>query len=325
MAQDYKLYHELVNRAEICFFSKNNPDSAFYYYDKAFATFDFAFASDCFMSAQMAYSRKNPKYIGYLNKGFQNGIRREDLSLSKAFAPLTDQRTFSAIFPSYTSLREKYLKRIRTGLLRRVSRDVSADQQEKNSDMNTYAPIINKRLANFETLTKANGFPGDKLIGLSQENIWAELGLDTAYYRISFDGSYYTALGQTEIFPMLVHHECVYSWLKNYWGGWILKGEIHPREVALLYDNMLRLYDSPTFPQSQGRRIAEAFVCEYGKPYGGYGINMFVSWPNLKIPRRITDSMRERLFINPVYVDSLKKEYAESRGWKTSFGFWDCR
>lgn len=324
-AQDYRLYHELINRAEVCFFIKNNPDSAFYYYDKAFATFDFVFASDCFMSAQMAYSRMNLKYVSYLNKGFQNGVRREDLSLSKAFTPLTKPVSFSATFPAYISLRKKYLKRIRAGLLKRMTREVSADRAEKNFDMAVYAPIINKRIASFETLAKANGFPGDKLIGLSEMNIMSELGFDSADYKVPFDESYYTALSQTQIFPMLVHHECTYTWLKSYWEGWIKRGEIHPREVALLYDNILRLYDSPTFSESKGRRIAEAFVCDYGRPFGGYNINLFVSWPNLHIPRSVVDSMRARLYINPVSVDSIKKEYAEKQGWKTTFGFWDCR
>lgn len=114
----------------------------------------------------------------------------------------------------------------------------------------------------------------------------------------------------TEKIPVLVliNNFSSYDKLKNYWMTEIKKGNIHPRDVALIHDNMYRAplsYDT-------------------SKLKGPYQNNPFVTY-DTKYKREQTDKIRKDLFIVPLEVDKRKKECEQKYGFKLFWGFWNCR
>lgn len=63
---NYYEYHKLVNKAEYFYFILNNVDSSFYYYQTAFTNFEFAFARDCIIAAQLSLLKKRQKLLFFL-------------------------------------------------------------------------------------------------------------------------------------------------------------------------------------------------------------------------------------------------------------------
>ncbi len=345
---DYRVYHKLINNAERCYFLDNRNDSAYKYYDLAFSKFDFVFAKDCFMAAQIAFYSKNERYISYLKKGFKNGLRPQHLKYSKILMPLLrDSIAFNRKFGDYKELRKIYLKRINVSALKTVINHVSQDQSEKNMAYsaniyeNTYEynKKLQRHISVIESLIDRVGFPGDKIIGIDQADIMKELGQDSSDYMdlynlIYKDPKYNTGrmqfaacddcISQEKLFPLLLHHVCIYQLLHTKWEGLVISGQIHPRDVALLFDNTLRLYDDPA-DATNCKRISEIWGCDYVRPPGCYKSYVFVDYKKLNCDRRTTDSMRSALFINPLVVDSAKKAFADIHGFDVSFGPMYCR
>jgi len=346
--EDYRIYHKMINNAERCFFLENKTDSAYQYYDAAFAKFDFVFAKDCYMAAQIAYYNKNERYIAYLRKGFKNGIRPEQLKYSEILSPLLkDTLAFKKKFNDYQELRKAYLKRINVWALKKIIQNVCQDQSEKNIYHNDDVPgheyeyyrKLYPHINFIETLTRQVGFPGDKLIGIDQVNIMKELGQDSAdymdlYNQIYRDPKYHTektqfyscddCVAQTKVFPLLIHHVCAYQYFSTYWEKLIISGQVHPRDVAMLYDNIVDLYN-PELDPSMIKKITDAFACTYSRPCGCYENNIFVHYKTLGCNRHVVDSMRTALYINTLEVDSAKKNFGDHRMFKTTFGFNGCR
>ncbi len=346
---DYRIYHRWINNAERCFFLEHKTDSAYSYYDLAFSKFDFVFAKDCYMAAQIAYYNKNEKYVAYLKKGFQNGLRSEQLKYSDVLAPLLkDTIAYKKKFSDYQALRKVYLKRINVWALKKTIQHVSQDQSEKNirysdndyEDLHEYDKRLEKHISFIESMIKTVGFPGDKLIGIDQADIMKELGHDSSDYMDMYnliykDPKYHTeamqfctcgnCIAQASVFPLLVHQVCLYQHLSAYWEKLIVSGQIHPRDVAELFDISLQLYDYPAVDRKRGAKIADAFACDYVRPYGGYKISFYLHWQNFKYSNYIIDSMRTALYINTLEVDSAKNTFGSNHGFKTNFGFWDCR
>jgi len=345
---DYRIYHRWVNNAERCFFLDGKTDSAYRYYDMAFSKFDFVFAKDCFMAAQIAYYNKSDKYISYLKKGFKNGLRPDHLKYSKVLAPLIkDSIAFKKKFNDYDELRQVYLKRINAVALKQVIKHVSQDQTEKNfrySDRDwkgesIYAKKLEKHMSFIEALIKQVGFPGDKVIGIDQEDILKELGYDSSdyidlYNLIYKDPQYHTRRGQFEIcddcisqehvFALLYHQVCAYWPFSKDWEKLIISGEIHPRDVAMLYDEFAGLYYMDA-DQVRSKKIAEIYECGSVRVPGCYKTDQFTDYKSPNCNAHITDSLRVALYINTLAIDSAKKTFGAMHGFKTQFGFRNCR
>jgi hypothetical protein len=345
---DYRIYHRCINNAERCFFLEGKTDSAYRYYDMAFSKFDFVFAKDCFMAAQIACYNKSDKYISYLKKGFKNGLRPDHLKYSRVLVSLTkDSIAFNKKFSDYKELRKVYLKRINVIVLKQVIKHVSLDQSEKNfrySDNdwegeNTYAKKLEKHLNFMASLIKQIGFPGDKLNGIDQEDILNELGHDSSdyidlYNLIYKDPKYHTQRGQFEIcdgcisqehvFALLYHQNCAYGLFSKDWEKLIISGEIHPRDVAMLYDEFAGLYYKNA-DQVRSNKIAEIYECGRVHLQGCYKTDQFTDYKIPNCSAHITDSLRVALYINTLAVDSAKTSFGAMHGFKTQFGFRNCR
>lgn len=327
-AQDYTIYHRLVNNAERCFFLKGNTDSALRYYDSAFKEFDFVFVKDCYMAAQIAYSQKDKRYIAYMRKGFAHGLQPWHMKMAPVFAPLVkDSVGMMRNFKDYRSLRKRYLQGIKVSVLKKITEMAAKDQTEKRFPTEQYVPILTSNVRHIEELIKHVGFPGDKLIGISQQDILKELGypgIDIVDYPwgkgFTDDDS---SLGQCCIIPLLQHRDCTYLLFHPYWDQLIRSGQVHPRDVALLHDWML-LHWLQTEKQQKEWFIAYGCPPE-GVGDGCYSVNAWYDHASNKCDPRITDSLRASLYIVSLEVDSAKYALGAMLGFKTKFGELDSR
>ncbi len=334
-AQDYRLYHTLINNAEKCFFRERNTDSAFLYYDEAFGRFDFAFASDCFMAVQIAIFNNDPRCTAYIIKAYKNGIRPQHWKYSSITSKLIqDSASYKQQEYLCSQYRSVYLKRIHKLSLQHAIRHVSEDQWEKNElPVVQYAAKLNKHIDFIYNSAEISNFPGEKNIGIDQSEIMAELGSPSMDYLSMFDvyknhnvtqGQFNVCeecIAQTMVFPLLVHHPCIYNILLPQLASLILTGQIHPREVAMLFDNILRFNVA-----NKMYKYFDIFYCRYDYIANSvYKNNIFVDYGQVAYSSKAIDSMRQKLFINPLSIDSVKKTYKNKYGFKVSFGFWDCR
>lgn len=319
-AQNYLDYHTLINNAERCVFLDGKTDSAYVYYDRAFADFDFVFVKDCYMAAQIAYVKGSNKYVSYLDKGFRNGLKWQELRLSPVLKPLIDDTTaFKRKFRKYPEQRKTYLNRINKHVWKHVRDDFIADQKEKLLPTEQYGPIVTRRIMNLKTLVAVVGFPGDKLIGISQPDMMKELGEKEQDYPGGLSSpDVYEGLSEHHLFPLLIHYPCSYDVFEKDWPGFIKKGQVHPGDVALLYDN--RWLKLNQWHKTQ----YVTFLCGYTIPEGGYRKLSFAPYPKTLV-RATVDSMRRALYLNTIPVDSAKAAFGKAHGLKTAFGYWDCR
>ena len=323
--EDYRVYHRWINNAERCFFLESKVDSAYQYYDLAFSTFDFVFAKGCFMAAQIAYYNHNEKYIAYLEKGFKAGLGPQHLKLSAILAPLAkDSISFAKKFRNYPALHKAYLKKINVNILRTVIKMNALDQSQKRLPARQYTPMLHNTLFAVDAIIKSVGFPGEKLIGLTQPGIMHELGYEGQDYKYfpwghTFDGEY-EYIAQTDILSILIHGRCTYQMFSKYWDKLISLGQVHPTNVAMLYDGAYSFY-SDRYTTAQQKEWADIYKCYYDHPPGCYKKNAFVDYSSCKCNRHDIDSMRTALYINTLAVDSAITIFSQKHLFKTFFGF----
>lgn len=76
---NYFIYHNKINDAEILYFMENEVDSSLAIYDEVFNTYEFVFLKDLLNAAQIAVYNKRD-YEKYLLKSFEFGFKIDDLS-----------------------------------------------------------------------------------------------------------------------------------------------------------------------------------------------------------------------------------------------------
>lgn len=317
---NYEIYHSYINKAEELFFIENMPDSSLYYYKKAFTEFDFVFVKDPVNAAQIAYFSNQP-FEEYLIKGFENGLKLSHLSLIKLFSPIYyDLLNDKSLLDKYGICRQKYIKKIDFNYLSYVYEKAVNDQIDKRKK--DYDDILFVNMGDWLTRIRLKGFPSSKIIGIDDRTIFSETGKpekDIDHLRMRFGNtlSYFTAddqiLSSSFIMIMLIHNQCSYQELKNSFVELIKKGEIHPREVGVLYDNQFRKLNSADYR------------CEVPRPTDGlFYLNLFCWYDLLGCSEKQADMMRKKWFIVSLSVDKAKKEYEQKYGFKLFYGFWNC-
>lgn len=311
---DYFKYHEYINKAEIFFFKEKNNDSCFYYYDKAFKEFEFVFVKDIMNVAQIAYYLKKD-YRKYLMKGFDYGLKLDHLRWIKLFEPdLKKLLVDKALNKEFKLRKEKYLEKIDLEYLNTIYDFAFQDQIDKlNPDPRVYESKRDRAFEKIEKLIREKGFPGEKLLGIQDSTVfkdskskYKDVKERAKKHKLNYFTSDDQILSQDMIYAILIHNFCSYNTLKDIWIKEIKKGNIHPRDVALLHDNMYRSY-------------------ECSKPIIPYKINLFVNYNKYSKLNDKINTQRKKIFINDLEIDELKKEYEQKYGFKFFWGFWDCR
>lgn len=317
---DFRIYHTNINKAEELFFMEQKSDSALYYYDKTFTSFDFIFAKDLVNAAQIALFSKKP-FLKYIEKAFDYGLKLElleDYPLFKKILPTLKKD--KKLLEKYKIARLNYLKKIDFDYLDWLYKIAIKDQKDKRKKFYQYTDVIRKTTNSLLDLTLKKGFPGDRIIGLSDSLIFKEIKkpwLDLYEQRKNDSTLFYMNLAKnlasTEYnMVLLVHNPCSYFLYKDILLKEMINGNMHPREIGLIYDNTYRFID------------ISAYYCKLKDLKGVYRLNTFTDYSKQNNITQ-TNEMRKKLYIVSTFIDEKKKEYEKKYGFVLFTGFWSCR
>ncbi|MDX9909159.1 MAG: hypothetical protein RBS23_06830 [Mariniphaga sp.] len=317
---NYYTYHDYINKAEVFYFLNNNVDSSLYYYRKAFADFKYVFAKDPLIASQIAFYNNKP-YEEFLIKGFEVGLRIEHLSEIKLFNPTYNKlKVDKPLLAEYNNGRQVYLKSIDFSYRLQMSKEYIADQKDKSKS--NYDKLKFDRMGKLLNLIHSNGFPGAKKIGIDDNNMFSEIGkpefdADSVFKKYGKELRYLRLdediLSAKFIMVILFHNICAYRELENIVDELISKGEVHPREIGFLYDNM--------FVTGKNANL----YCKRPDPdAGAFKLNPYWNYLDIDSSEAKVDSLRKNWHIVPLSVDQAKKYYETEFGFKLTFGFWGC-
>lgn len=325
VSENYIPYHKKINRAETLFFMENKVDSSLALYDEVFAQYDFIFVKDLVNAAQIAHYSDKP-YKKYLKKGFEFGLKIGHLKNYPLFGDELEQiKNDEVLQLAYVKNRKKYIENIDFDYLDWLYSLFIQDQLDKRKD--NYRKIIRVTLRNLRDIIDRKGFPGDKIIGISDSTIFAEIGkpqLDLKHRAKKYGKKLWYVetrdkiLSASQAYVLLVHYACPYGKLKSLLWEEMKKGNLHPRDIGMLYDNIYRYTDNlATMPD----------YCDW-PDYTYFRLNLFATsdYPELsKETISETNALRKSFFIVPLAVDKEKEEFEKKYGFVLFSGFWDCR
>lgn len=232
---NYLNYHREILKAEQLFFI-HQFDSSIHYYRDIFTRYPKPFAKDCFIALQFAGLRKDTASASFFFlKAFENGVKLEDLYKAKHIATLLSDVSYrNHVGEIYKGGRRSYLMSINRPLRDSINRMLKRDFMAKSlavgyRDSNFIYHFSGKDVAIFDEnlqtlikLVKNYGYPGQHLIGLEDDE------LDSARSRKDY---LFSSIADIILF----HHTCGLYFLKKDLLKAIEKGELLPREYALIY------------------------------------------------------------------------------------------
>lgn len=316
--ENYSEYHVKINDAEKLFFQDGKVEKCLLKYEEVFNEFDFIFIKDLLNAAQIAHYSNKP-YRKYIQKAFEFGLKPEHLKSFPLFNDVyEDLVSDKSIKKSFKKKRKKYLKGIYFQYLENVYKQTIKDQTSK-ADLN-YSEIVLEETEELIKWTKEYGFPGERIIGISDSTIFEEINkpeLDLHNLIKENKKLWYLTSDELQFsqsFPiiLLVHNPCAFKLYEDVLLEEIKKGNIHPRDVGLIYDNMYRYKDyMPNY-------------CKVNDIEDFFLLNLFTEYPE-KIDFERVNDRRKRLNICSLQLDKEKKEFEKKYGFKLFSGFWNCR
>ena len=239
---NYYIYNNKINNAEILYFMENKVDSSLAIYNEVFDTYEFIFLKDLLNAAQIAVFN-NKDYEKYLFKSFEFGFRIDDLNKFPLFKDIHKKyQTDKRIMMIFKKARIHYLKKIDLKYLDYIYNIAIKDQIDKYKF--DYDTRIYKSINNLMDTIKRKGFPGERLLGITDTLIFKENGLkkldinERSRKQKITNHFIYRAnrLHFGTSIPILLHHRCVSSAFKDVFLVEIKKGNMHPQDLAFIND-----------------------------------------------------------------------------------------
>jgi hypothetical protein len=323
---DYLYYHECIRGIENDFFGKGDTSkSILTRYLNLFEDYDFVYLQDCYTAMQLAIFLHGERYfMKFMAKATKNGLNKSNLSHFKYILESNFYKgNKDSIGKLITENRPQYLSRINRDLLVEVTRLYALDQAQKNCLPKESMAKCNSRYREAYKITreklleliKEYGIPSDRQIGVDQDDLLTELGvyrkslmhyydLYKDYYNIT--GSQYRlddrVVASTLLIPLMWHGNCSWLALKPFLKDQLKKGNIHPRDIAIIKDEDFRSVN----------------ICELTKDSLYFNIG---NEQLLKLSRRTVNSNRARNFISSMESDSVKLVYEHRYHMILRYGF----
>ncbi|MCG8573607.1 MAG: hypothetical protein MI810_01890 [Flavobacteriales bacterium] len=247
-SQDYLHYFKEVARAEVDILD-SNYSQAIKTYDELFRNYDFVFPKDALVAAQVAAFEKDAeRCIEFLKIGVKNGLPPSSIMRNPHFYRLsnsTDQNTpdwtETTFFDSLVYLNKQRInQQYRDTIIEMVKEDQYL--RDKNETF-LNAVIFNHKLKprlykkwmaqahqqahTVLEFTKEYGFPSHKVIGTHRSEDYSKFGTN-------YSSSYATII--------LYHYDFAWQILKEELPEQLKKGNINPKQYALLRDFATRHY-----------------------------------------------------------------------------------
>ena len=273
---------------------------------------------DPLIAAQIAYFNNKP-YHAYLIRGFDVGLKIEHLADIKIFAPVYQQLiSDKKLLAEYKTRRKAYIGSIDFSYRVQLTKEFIQDQKDKQQK--NYYELKYYMMQRLLNSIDSKGFPGAKLIGIDDKKMFSEIGkpefdADNLFRKLGPELKYLKVdeeiLSTKFIMYVLFHNQCSYRYLEGSADRLISKGEIHPREIAILYDNLVL----NSRDKVNCKRVAESDGVFRVDRY------QYTGSVDSKVP---SDSLRKRYHISPRALDLAKIKFEEQHGFKLAFGFWGC-
>jgi hypothetical protein len=196
------------------------------------------------------------------------------------------------------------------------------DQVKKNHSDFKYSSFQMKLRDQIQADTRERGFPGAKHLGIDNSSVFEEaigkkeFDLDQRKREKYGDNLNHLILQDSSLssYPIIlifIHDHCIigeWEW-ESFLKDAMRKGEIHPREIALIYDNQF------------GSQCLKDDEPDY--PY--FKLHLFVNYRILtKRTNAEINEFRSAWHLVPLEVDEAKKRYEENLGFSLTWGFWGC-
>ena len=326
----YLYYHECIRTIENDFFEKRDTTkNILARYSELFEEYDFVYLQDCYTAMQLAILLGDEQYfMKFAEIATKNGLNKSNLSNFRYILQSDFYRNNEAAISSLITVnRPHYLSRINKELLTEVIKIYALDQAQKNGFPgesfahynDRYKKAYNAELMTLLELVKKYGMPCDRLIGVDQNDILKELGVHDKdlkdYYKMykeAYNTTYNVTRSQYELedqfaastllIPLMWHGHCSYSTLRPFLKDELEKGNIHPRDIAIIKDEDYRTMN----------------VCETARDSVYYNIGNELL---LKLPRQKVNLYRTRNFICSLESDSVKIIYQNKYKMTLSYGF----
>lgn len=319
----YLFYHDLINQAERWYFVLNNVDSSLAYYDRAFEKYNYVFLKDLMNAAQISVFEHRNNSREYLLKGFKYGLQMMHFDHFPLLKPHTNKFEDDTLFMKQAKLnREYYIRNINYEYLLKIYDIGIKDQLQKSHPDVKYAIDKKNNLQKIKGWITKYGFPSSKILGIDDKNAFRniekpEFDIDNRKLKFTSKLDYYTtddnSMSSTISIILLIHNQCAFLELQEILYAAMLRGEIHPREVGMLYDNMYRDINS------------RYYKCNYPDVQNGlFYLNLFCNYERFSIDKEKLNDIRAKWKIVEVEVDHKKKKFEEKYGFKLFYGFWKC-
>lgn len=332
-APDYTQYHKDINEAERQLFVLHDIKAGLQIYSKVFKQYDFVFLFDCVVALQMAlYANDTASFLEFTGKGMKSGLMPRHLMKIQFINahPLYNRYKDSAI-AMYRMHRPLYLKRIDTSALKTLYELRGNDQVEKShrknesqgAYMRRYKPQIATSMKRLKELIDKKGFSSEKLIGVDQNDLMLELGLNApemiSYYhqykdestidieQFTFDEKIFSS---SLIWALWYHYARMFKDYDFYPEPFYLEqiklGNIHPKEVKAFCDEPYSMNDGVGANHGIMFTVLKAWEQE------GYH-------PPRQTAVEVLNRNREKYSLPPVEQEDARDAFLKEKGMATGY------
>lgn len=225
-ARDYSFYYRQTALAEENLRNGRLTD-ALKHYDSAFARYDFKYAKDCYIAAQIAaYEENNEKTFWYVTYAIRAGVKYQCLQNNRLFKKFWESEYAGTVQREKDSNRSVYLKRIDLEKCKEWSKRFEEEQAVKGKGEVYYQKVADN-VAAIEKLLRRGIFPGERLIGVDNSIAAAKIHVfrpeDTCDYATS------------RATPTLKHYKYSYEVFRSQLIEAMLGGYLHPYELLDIF------------------------------------------------------------------------------------------
>lgn len=311
---DYFEYHRQINKAEELYFLENKVDNALKIYDEVFQNYDFVFLKDLLIAAQIAKFNGKP-FEDYILRSFEFGFKIDDLKKIHHFQDLHKSFSTDKVkINIFKNARQKYLDSIDYEYLDYIYNLAVQDQIDKYKK--DYYNRLNNSFTRFINKVEQKGFPGEKLMGLTDTLIFKERGLPfkdinsrSRKNKITKHFLFTNRFDFVVIMPFLLHHGCASFMYKDLFMSEIKKGNMHPQDLAYIND----------FYKSQNSFLP--YYCSNIKFKGIYTSSPKTGLLTGENEIENANKLRKELYMTSYEVFLKKREFALKNKFVLNFGF----
>jgi len=322
--KDYTEYHRLINKAEFCYFNLYNVDSSIKYYNIAFQSYDYVFIRDALNASQIAFYYKDPHYSVFIKKAVSVGFNIkyiDSFPIFKASRSLIN----SSLRKECDSIYETYLKKIDRKSLSKVIEAFIFDQQKKITKHTEYEKIKSILIKDIIHSIESKKVPTEKNIGLFDEELFKRKILDSNMFKYMTDlyqcADYFHDKNldfcSDYLYIILIHNFDTYPLLEPYFHQLIANGDLHPRTIGLLFDNMYRVSLEYKYNAALYKIAQSYFSLNYFTK-----AELLIKYKKESFATDITiNKNRASYGINTIEIDRIKETYEQKYGFRFRYGF----